>query len=57
MVRRSREWRQRFNLPEAELSHGGQDQDRSIERTVDTATADGSVRRGPTAGTGACGTR
>ncbi len=47
LVRRSREWRQRFNLPEAELSHGGllrpqikdqdpdqhQDQDRRIERT------------------------
>jgi serine/threonine protein kinase len=36
LVRRSREWRQRFNLPEAELSHQDkrQDQDRRIERTV-----------------------
>ena len=34
LVRRSREWRQRFNLPEAELSHGGQDQNRPIERTA-----------------------
>jgi serine/threonine protein kinase len=35
LVRRSREWRQRFNLPEAELSHHNQhqDQDRHIERT------------------------
>lgn len=33
LVRRSREWRQRFNLPEAELSHGSQDQNRRIERT------------------------
>ena len=46
LVRRSREWRQRFNLPEAELSHAGplraqlkdqdqqQDQRRSGERAV-----------------------
>jgi serine/threonine protein kinase len=34
LVRRSREWRQRFNLPEAELSlDQHQDQDRRIERT------------------------
>jgi serine/threonine protein kinase len=34
LVRRSREWRQRFNLPEAELSYQHQDQDSPAERAA-----------------------
>ena len=50
LVRRSREWRQRFNLPEAELSHGGllrpqiKDQDQ-INTKIKTVASNGPVLR------------